>query len=177
MKVSDSGVNLPATKWQIKSFVDQTTPDSSSHYVYVLKCETASDETIRKRAKQLYPPKSKQEVREIFEEHNPKWPDEFSKGKRERTLERRSGYRPPGWVDSAKKADENYYVGSTTDVAERITKHLKGSNAGGAHFTEILPPTKLCEVEGYETKKEAINAEHQRSRDLRNLPETYAYSL
>lgn len=175
--MGESVLNLPATKWQIHSFVEQTTPDSSSYYVYILKCETPPDETIRKRVKQLYPPKTKQEVREWFEENNPLWPDEFSEEKRERTLERESGYDPPGWAHIATDAEENYYVGATTDVAERITDHLNGSSAGGAHFTEVLPPIKLCDVEGYETEEEAYEAETQRSLEITDLPDIQAYSF
>ncbi|MFB6185303.1 MAG: GIY-YIG nuclease family protein [Halobacteriaceae archaeon] len=173
--MENTGVDLPASEDEISSFVTQTTTDSSRYYVYVLECENLSDTKIRERAKALFPPKTKDEVREVLEEENPKFPDEFSESEISKALERESGFNPPSWVHNAIRAEEIYYVGYSPDVVSRIKQHIEGTESGGAYFTEVVPPTKLCEVNGYKTKEEALEAENEKGRELIDLRETLAY--
>jgi predicted GIY-YIG superfamily endonuclease len=173
--MGNSGIRLPASEDDLNSYIGSRTPDSSNHFVYVLECENPSEEKIRERAKRLFPPKTQDEVREFLQEENPKFPDEFTEREISNVLERESGFNPPSWVHNAIRAEEIYYVGYSPDVATRVAEHLGGTESGGAYFTEVVPPTKLYEVNEYETKDKALEAETETGRDLIDLPETLVY--
>ena len=55
-------------------------------------------------------------------------------------------------------ADKKLYVGSTTDMEERLKRH----NAGHAsEFTHLHKPVELVYKEEYDTYQEAFNRERQ----------------
>lgn len=55
-------------------------------------------------------------------------------------------------------ANDTYYVGSTTNLEERLKQH----NAGyGCHFTKVHRPFKLVYTEEYETYQAAFKRERQ----------------
>lgn len=173
--MGNTGIRLPASEDDLNSYIDRRTPDSSNHFVYVLECANPSEEKIRECAKRLFPPKTQDQVREFLQKENPKFPDEFTEREISKVLERESGFNPPSGVHNAIRAEEIYYVGYSPDVATRVLEHLDGTESGGAYFTEVVPPTKLCNVDGYETKDRALEAETETGRDRIDLPETLVY--
>ncbi|MBE3568544.1 MAG: GIY-YIG nuclease family protein [Bacillales bacterium] len=57
-----------------------------------------------------------------------------------------------------KCSDGSFYGGYTTDVQRRVRQHNDGK---GAKYTRSRGPVKLIYMEGYETKGEALRAEHR----------------
>jgi hypothetical protein len=157
--VCENILEIPCSDDELVEFVDSNTTDESKYYVYVLSCKLPDKETAEKRVKNLYPPKTKEEVRGYFIENNSVRWNERSEAEQNRILERESGFNPPGWFREGLRAESAYYVGYTNNVQKRIKEHLEGADAGGAYFTEVFPPTHLVEIHGFNTKSEAKEAE------------------
>ncbi len=51
--------------------------------------------------------------------------------------------------------DNSYYIGSTSNLGERIKRH----NRGGSKYTKYKKPWKLVYKESYLTKSEAVKRE------------------
>ena len=55
-------------------------------------------------------------------------------------------------------SNDEYYVGSTDDLENRLNEHQKGRGCG---FTKAHLPVKLVYKEEYQTKEEAYKRERQ----------------
>jgi len=173
--MSEEIIEIPCTEDRIKRFIDSNTGSGDEYYVYVLACELPDKETAVERAKELYPPKTKEEVREFFRKNNTEdWGDKRHMEKKN-ILKRESGFNPPSWFDNALKAESAYYVGYTDDLNKRIRSHLQEVEADGAHFTEVFPPTHLVEVYGYGTDQTAQEWESKIGSEILNYPDIVAY--
>ncbi|MBI4684463.1 MAG: GIY-YIG nuclease family protein [Nitrospirae bacterium] len=58
-------------------------------------------------------------------------------------------------------SDGSFYVGLTNDLKQRIRDHQSGD---GAQYTRARLPVSLKYSEGFKSKKEAENREHQLKR-------------
>lgn len=55
-------------------------------------------------------------------------------------------------------ADGSYYVGSTTNLSQRVVAHNEGR---GARWTAVRRPVRLVYSESHETEVEAVGRERQ----------------
>lgn len=62
-------------------------------------------------------------------------------------------------------SDGTYYIGMTTDLAQRLKQH-NGELSGGAKYTHTRRPVQLKYTEQHMTFKEAAHREYQ----LKKLP-------
>ena len=69
-----------------------------------------------------------------------------------------------------------YYVGSTSDVANRVAQHLGGTAVSGVDFTTNAPPRRLVEVQGCESLDEAEALEGRRAREIDGRNGLFAFS-
>lgn len=173
--MANGNLKIPCTENKLNEFVDSTTSEEDVYYVYVLACELPDEKRAEERAKRLYPPQTKSEVRDWFLENNRKNWNEFSDSKKSKVLERESGFNPPSWFFNALNAESVYYVGFTDNVNRRVKKHLEGIEVDGAHFTEVFHPTQLVEVYGYETLEAASDGESKVGSELLDYPDVVAY--
>lgn len=63
-------IELPADKELVEKFIRDSTKEESDHFVYVLECDGWIEEKARRRAKDLHPPKTKEDLREYQKENN-----------------------------------------------------------------------------------------------------------
>lgn len=173
--MAEGNLEIPCAEDKLNQFIDSITCDEDEYYVYVLACELPDEKTAEKRAKELYPPKTKREVRDWFLENNRENWNDFSEGKKSKILDRESGFSAPSWFYNALNAESIYYVGFTDDVNRRIEKHIEGIEVNGAYFTEVFPPTHLVEVYGFETMEEAREGESEVGSEILDYPNVVAY--
>lgn len=169
-------IELPADKRKIEGFVQNNTEGEPDYFVYVLECETSREKEARERAEDLFPPKTKEEVRQYQKEKNSEHWENFSEGKKQQVMQRESGFNPPMWYWEALDAANAYYVGYTPNVSVRINQHIEGTASVGARFTKVFPPTNLVEVHGFQDKDRALNAENEVALEL-TTHEEFAYSF
>lgn len=83
-------------------------------------------------------------------------------------------------IEQAAQAVNNgerlYYVGYAADVPSRVRQHLAGAASGGAKFTNMFTPQALVDVSWFETEGTARTREHQRSTELTEPGQSFAYS-
>lgn len=66
--------------------------------------------------------------------------------------------------------DGSYYAGYTNNVEKRVRLHNEGK---GAKYTRARKPVHCIYVEGFETKREAMQAEYQFKQLKREAKERY----
>ncbi|WP_339252590.1 GIY-YIG nuclease family protein [Sporosarcina sp. FSL W8-0480] len=66
--------------------------------------------------------------------------------------------------------DGSYYAGYTNDLNKRLRVHNEGK---GAKYTRGRLPVQCIYTEGYETKREAMQAEYQFKQLTRSAKERY----
>lgn len=66
--------------------------------------------------------------------------------------------------------DGSYYAGYTNNLEKRIRLHNEGK---GAKYTRSRKPVRCIFVEGFETKREAMQAEYQFKQLTRGAKERY----
>lgn len=69
-----------------------------------------------------------------------------------------------------------YYVGSTSDVVQRVHEHDVGTAKSGVDFTTIISPKRLVDLQARDSRQRAKSTEGDRARDLNSQEGVFAYS-
>ncbi len=77
---------------------------------------------------------------------------------------------------AAARGQQVFYVGYTSDVVDRVGRHLTGAAGGGAKFTNRFTPQLLVDVYWYETEQTAREQERKIEARIRSDDGFYAYS-
>lgn len=72
------------------------------------------------------------------------------------------------YVYILKCSDGSYYAGHTDNIEKRIAEHVAGSCSG---YTQTRLPIELVYAQGFASRDEAFNAEHQIKRWSRKKKE------
>lgn len=75
------------------------------------------------------------------------------------------------WKEEAIEANEIYYVGLTNNLLRRMREHIRGDNS---YFTSIVRPVQLVDVEWFESRSKAEEAERELANSYKERDGVFA---